>query len=103
MRTEYRVTVDSNGSTRWRNLEGELHRECGPAIEYVSGERHWYLNGRFHREDGPACEYVSGVKYWYIHGKQFTEEEFNNRHVTEMTIEEVCNELGKNVIIVEEK
>ena len=27
-------------------LNGKHHREDGPAIEYVNGDKHWYLNGR---------------------------------------------------------
>jgi len=28
----------------------------------------WYLNGKLHREDGPAVEGVNGDKSWYING-----------------------------------
>ena len=51
----------SNGSKQglvW--LNGDLHREDGPACEYANGDKHWYLNGKRHREDGPAREYVNG-------------------------------------------
>jgi len=80
---EYTVTVCDNGDRFWF-LNGELHREDGPAVEYVSGTKHWYLNGERHREDGPAIEFISGNKYWYLNGKGLTEEEFLNktkRHV----------------------
>jgi hypothetical protein len=53
-----------------------LHREDGPACEYASGTKAWYLNGVLHREDGPACEYAGGSKSWYLHGVRYTEEEF---------------------------
>jgi hypothetical protein len=36
----------------------------------------WYLNGELHREDGPAAEYSDGKKYWYLNGIQLTEETF---------------------------
>ena len=39
----------------------------------------WRLNGNFHREDGPAIEYANGHKSWYLNGQFLTEEEFNNR------------------------
>ena len=45
-----------------------FHREDGPAIEKVNGEKHWYFNGLPHREDGPAFEYANGCKLWYVHG-----------------------------------
>lgn len=33
-----------------------FHRKGGPAIEWESGAQGWYLNGERHREDGPAVE-----------------------------------------------
>jgi hypothetical protein len=50
-------------------LNGKYHREDGPAIEYVNGNKFWYKNGKQHREDGPAVEYTNGTKYWYKNGK----------------------------------
>ena len=41
-----------------------------------AGSKFWYLNGEQHREDGPAVEYANGYKGWYLHGKHCTEEEF---------------------------
>jgi len=55
---EYKVKVTEN-STTWFNLEGKLHRE-----------------------DGPAVEYTNGYKSYYIKGRNLTEEEFNNRTKT---------------------
>lgn len=68
--------VDANGNKFWY-LNGELHREDGPACEYANGNKFWYLNGKYHREDGPACEWADGAKYWYLNGKELTEDEFN--------------------------
>ncbi len=48
-------------------INGKLHRENGPAIEYPDGSYHWYKNGKCHREDGPAIEEITyGVKSWFI-------------------------------------
>ena len=56
---------------------GKLHREGGPAIEFISGgNRSWYKHGKLHRLDGPAKEYDPDGKYWFIDGKQYTEEEW---------------------------
>ena len=76
---EYTVKVHNNGIKCWY-LNGNLHREDGPAVEYGNGDRYWYIDGKYHREDGPACEYINGGKFWYINGKKLTEEEFNNRN-----------------------
>ena len=64
----YTVEVSDDGSKHWY-LNGKLHREDGPAVEYIDGSKHWYLNGKRHREDGPACEWANGTKYWYLNGK----------------------------------
>jgi hypothetical protein len=52
-------------------VDGELHREDGPAVVFANGERMWYKHGRLHREDGPAVEKRMGwdVKdRWYENG-----------------------------------
>jgi hypothetical protein len=60
--------IDSTGTKYWR-LNGNLHREDGPAIEWVGGNKSWYLNGKLHREDGPAVEYANGTKKWGLNNK----------------------------------
>jgi len=64
----YKVRVYGSGDIHWY-LNGNLHREDGPAIESADGEKHWYLNGKRHREDGPASEYADGTRYWFLNGK----------------------------------
>ena len=75
---EYTVKVDNDGTKYWY-LNGNLHREAGPACECPNGTKIWYLNGKLHREDGPAIEYPSGNKFWYLNGTNYTEEEFWNK------------------------
>ena len=58
---------DANGTKYWY-LNGKLHREDGPAIEYANGEKQWYLNDKLHREDGPAVELANGETRYYING-----------------------------------
>jgi len=65
-----KMKVNEYDIKRWRLLNGKLHREDGPAIEYANGEKHWYLNGKLHREDGPAIEYKNGEKQWWLNGKR---------------------------------
>jgi len=59
--------------SKWWHLDGKLHREDGPAIEYSNGTKTWYLHGLLHREDGPAYEGADGSKRWYLDGKEVTE------------------------------
>ena len=40
---EYKVKV-YNTVTEWYNLNGQLHREDGPAVENTNGHKEWYLN-----------------------------------------------------------
>lgn len=35
-------------------------------------------DGLLHREDGPAVECADGFKFWYLNGEIKTEQEFNN-------------------------
>ena len=64
---EYTVKVNDNGTREWY-LNGKLHREDGPAIEYTNGDKCWYLNGKRHRKDGPAIEYANGETRYWING-----------------------------------
>ena len=50
------------------NHKGELHNPNGPAIEYPSGHKEYYLNGIRHRIDGPAIEYADGRKSYFVKG-----------------------------------
>ena len=121
---EYTVKVLENGDKEWY-LNGELHREDGPAVEYSDGDKEWYLNGKFHREDGPAfegsngdkfwclngkshredgpaVEYVNGSKYWYLNGEELTEKQHKKatRKHKEYTVAELEEKLGEKIKIV---
>jgi hypothetical protein len=68
-----------------------------------NGYKEWCLNGERHREDGPAIEYSNGYKAWYLNGEELTEEEFNNRTQTkELTIKELEQKLGYKIKVVGE-
>ena len=66
---------------------------------HTDGDKHWYLNGERHREDGPAIEWADGHKSWYLNDKHLTEDEHKAKTspTVEMTMEEICKALGKNV------
>ena len=71
--------INSNGTKEWY-LEGNLHREDGPAVEYADGTKEWCLEGKRHRVDGPAIEYPNGNKHWWLNGISLpckSQEEFN--------------------------
>ena len=75
--TEYTVKINKDGDKSWW-LNGKIHREDGPALEFADGSKIWWLNGKIHREDGPAVEYSDGTKKWWLHGSCYSEEEFND-------------------------
>ena len=92
----YEVTVEK-GNTFWR-LNGEYHREDGPAYEGANGTKEWWVNGKRHRSDGPAVEWADGYKSWYINGVEYTEEGFKKK-ITEMHLPAEQSCAGKVVEI----
>jgi len=67
--TENNITYDiieHSDNNKFYYLNDKLHRENGPAMEFVNSTKYWYKNGKQHRDNGPAVEYPSGNKdYWY--------------------------------------
>jgi len=61
---KYVVKVDDRGTKYW-TLNGEFHREDGPAIEYHDGSNYWYLNGKetkpfcLHQQQTDSVEYIA--------------------------------------------
>jgi hypothetical protein len=53
----------------YHNKQGQLHREDGPAVEWKTGIKEWYINGKTHRANGPALVYIEGSRLWYINGE----------------------------------
>ena len=68
---EYTLLI-GNFTKTWY-LNGQRHRENGPAVERTNGYKAWYQFGLLHREDGPAIERPDGTKEWYKNGKFHTE------------------------------
>ena len=64
--------INTCWTKRWW-LNGELHREDGPAVEYANGNKAWWLNDKLHRVNGPAVEYGNGDKDWWLHGRHYSE------------------------------
>ena len=66
---------------------------------YDNGTREWCLDGQIHREDGPAIEWADGGRSWFLNGKRVTEEEVMNP-AKELTVAEIEKLLGHKVKIV---
>lgn len=65
------MKIEYSDRVEWRNKKRYLHRVDGPAIEWISGHKEWYLNGVRHRVDGPAIDGhpINGSKVWWFNGK----------------------------------
>jgi hypothetical protein len=72
--------TETDGYKEW-HLNGELHREDGPALECPDGTNEWYINGELHREDGPAFVGSRGDNIWFLNGERLSEEEHSS-HMT---------------------
>ena len=70
----YTGTVEYVFGTTCYYLNGELHREDGPAFIWGDGTVFYYLNGSLHREDGPAIIRTDGTVSYFINGKNITKE-----------------------------
>ena len=73
----YEVEADEDLVTWF--LNGQVHREDGPAVTYRDGTQVWYLNGKRHREDGPAIIWADGTKQWWLNSRYYTEHKFNEK------------------------
>ncbi len=62
-------SVLEDGTVIYRNELGQYHREGGPAVEFVNGDKFYYINDKLHRDGGPAIEFANGDKYYYKNGK----------------------------------
>ena len=88
----------SSGCKAWY-VDGKRHRLDGPAIEWPDGYKSWWVDRKRHRLDGPAIEYASGGKRWFVNGKELTEEQFNvlTSATTELTLEDIAAKFGVDV------
>lgn len=65
-------TVDTDGTVRWHNKKGQLHRTDGPAIEWLNGTKLWYYEGVYHRDGSlPAIEWADGSVEYFHHGVRY--------------------------------
>ena len=67
-----------------------------------SGSKNYYKNKEMtilHREDGPAIEWVDGRKSWYLNGENLTEQEFLKQTAKEtiLTMDEIAAKFGIEV------
>ena len=52
----------------------EVPKDYTGIIEWPNGTKFWCFNYKLHRVDGPAVEWVSGGKEYWINGKKVSKE-----------------------------
>ena len=67
------VETDEEGTTTYRNADGERHNPHGPAVVGLDGYKLYLINGQLHNPDGPAVIWPDGDKAYYINGKELTQ------------------------------
>lgn len=66
MATNTPVFEINNGVTTYRDNEGRIHNDDGPAVVYnLTDIKHYYQHGVLHRLDGPAIEHNDPAKCTY--------------------------------------
>jgi len=58
-----------------------MREKKSSCLTYINGTKNWWmntwcLNGSLHREDGPAVEFADGNKAWYLNDKKYIEQDF---------------------------
>ena len=56
-------------------LNGQRHREDGPAIIIQDIVEMWYVKGKCHRLNGPAIEWADGTEEFYINGDKYEDKD----------------------------
>ena len=62
--TRQNPVIDSDGTKRWYNENGQLHREDGPAVERADGRKEWHVNGKFYNTIPEWVEALFEFKKW---------------------------------------
>jgi len=71
--------IDKFGTKYWYKEDGSLHRDDGPAIEYLNGDMSWYKHGKLHRENGPAIDwhkYSTPIREFWLENISYKENEY---------------------------
>ena len=59
----------------WFDYIIEAHPSFTGCLVDGKGVKRWFVDGQRHRENGPAVEWPDGTKFWFINGVQYTERE----------------------------
>jgi len=62
---EYLVKTHNLGVTFWFHLD-KLHRDYGPAEDWLDDFKVWYQNGQRHRNDGYSASWRDGSEVYHL-------------------------------------
>lgn len=65
--------ISDKGVKVWRDKDGHIHRDHGPALIYPSGMEQYYKHGELHRFGGYAIEYPGGDGEFWVNGEKTDE------------------------------
>jgi hypothetical protein len=71
---EIEKVIDNHRILYFKKGTKILHREDGPALEYKTGLKEWYIHGKRHRVDGPAQIFGDGKLKWCLNGNILAKE-----------------------------
>ena len=63
------IEIKNNFRT-YRNAQGQVHNEDGPAVISTDGYEAWLINDKTHRENGPARIFSDGRNFWLLEDKR---------------------------------
>lgn len=63
----------------YRDNQGRLHCDDGPAVQYCDGTKAWLVHGDRHRVHGPAVEWADGTVEYWLDGEQVTRDQHATR------------------------
>ena len=70
-------SISKDGTIRYYNEKGLLHKEDGPAYENPNGYKAWWINGKVHREDGPARIWLEDeTEMYYLYNEWYSKEKW---------------------------
>lgn len=77
------IKASADGTRRYYNQLGALHRVNGPAVEYADGSNYWLQHGLLHRICGPAVTREDGSVGFYIFGQRYDNSEYFRRLIAD--------------------
>lgn len=63
--------INDNAHLMWKNKDGFVHREDGPAVIETDGSLYYYDSGLLHRDNKPAIIKPNEAYYYYERNRYY--------------------------------